>query len=160
MRTAAEKINLGSQHLLSLPTGKSSLVLPRPLIELQVLRAPPSSTNTTYKLAPTIATFTTLMPTRQYFNIYRAVFNGNPTNYSCAMCYLPTDASTKGNQKQRELLVTDYRGYNESHTFLTVVSSVTNALMAVPPAIQHRLTGSVQVVAPTTSYPTPIPVLP
>ncbi|PFH45407.1 hypothetical protein AMATHDRAFT_51671 [Amanita thiersii Skay4041] len=47
----------------------------------------------------------------QYFNIWRALLNGVPTTYSCAMYYLPTDQSTAVNHGQGDLQVTYSRGY-------------------------------------------------
>ncbi|KAK7008308.1 hypothetical protein R3P38DRAFT_3211310 [Favolaschia claudopus] len=46
-----------------------------------------------------------------YFNIWRAVVDGVPTTYTCAMYYLPTDASTAVNFGQGPLVVTLSRGY-------------------------------------------------
>jgi len=47
----------------------------------------------------------------QYFNIWRAVVNGNPTTYTCSMYYLPSDESTATNTGQGDLQVTYSRGY-------------------------------------------------
>ncbi|KAF7360876.1 hypothetical protein MSAN_01117200 [Mycena sanguinolenta] len=47
----------------------------------------------------------------QYFNIWRAVVDGVPTTYTCAMYYLPSNASTAVNFGQGDLVVTFSRGY-------------------------------------------------
>ncbi|TFK70907.1 hypothetical protein BDN72DRAFT_896122 [Pluteus cervinus] len=47
----------------------------------------------------------------QYFNIWIAEVNGDPTTYSCVMYYRPTDASTATNTGQGDLQVTYSRGY-------------------------------------------------
>ncbi|KAF5346472.1 hypothetical protein D9756_010062 [Leucocoprinus leucothites] len=47
----------------------------------------------------------------QYFNIWRAVVNGNPTTYTCSFYYLVSDASTANNFGQGDLKVTYSRGY-------------------------------------------------
>ncbi|KAF8632774.1 hypothetical protein AX17_004761 [Amanita inopinata Kibby_2008] len=47
----------------------------------------------------------------QYFNIWRALVNGVPTTYTCAMYYLPNDQSTAVNYGQGDLQVTYSRGY-------------------------------------------------
>ncbi|KAJ7710549.1 hypothetical protein B0H17DRAFT_915040, partial [Mycena rosella] len=46
-----------------------------------------------------------------YFNIWRAVVDGNPTTYTCAMYYLVADESTAVNTGQGDLVVTYSRGY-------------------------------------------------
>ncbi|KAK7051024.1 hypothetical protein VNI00_005136 [Paramarasmius palmivorus] len=47
----------------------------------------------------------------KYFNIWRAVVNGNPTTYTCSMYWVPSDASTAVNYGQGDLKVTLSRGY-------------------------------------------------
>ncbi|KAF9530204.1 hypothetical protein CPB83DRAFT_892823 [Crepidotus variabilis] len=47
----------------------------------------------------------------KYFNIWRAVVNGNPTTYTCSMYYLVADQSTATNTGQGDLKVTYSRGY-------------------------------------------------
>jgi len=47
----------------------------------------------------------------QFFNIWRAVVDGNPTTYTCSFYYIPTDASTAVNTGQGDLQVTLSRGY-------------------------------------------------
>jgi len=47
----------------------------------------------------------------QFFNIWRAVVNGNPTTYTCSMYFIPADASTAVNTGQGDLEVTFSRGY-------------------------------------------------
>ncbi|TFK26051.1 hypothetical protein FA15DRAFT_316555 [Coprinopsis marcescibilis] len=51
----------------------------------------------------------------QYFNIWRAVVNGNPTTYSCSMYYIPSDVSTAVNTGQGDLKVTYSRGYKRKN---------------------------------------------
>ena len=68
----------------------------------------------------------------QYFNIWRAVVNGNPTTYSCSMVslfpstnrriwtnfqqyYIPSDNSTATNYGQGNLQVTFARGYQRKN---------------------------------------------
>ncbi|KAJ7722206.1 hypothetical protein B0H16DRAFT_359402 [Mycena metata] len=46
-----------------------------------------------------------------YFNIWRALVDGLPTTYTCAMYYLVTDESTAVNTGQGDLVVTYSRGY-------------------------------------------------
>ncbi|KAF7334724.1 hypothetical protein MVEN_02303100 [Mycena venus] len=46
-----------------------------------------------------------------YFNIWRALVDGIPTTYTCAMYYLVTDESTADNTGQGDLVVTFSRGY-------------------------------------------------
>ncbi|KAJ7246915.1 hypothetical protein B0H12DRAFT_1125721 [Mycena haematopus] len=46
-----------------------------------------------------------------FFNIWRAVVDGNPTTYTCSFYYLPTDESTAVNTGQGDLVVTYSRGY-------------------------------------------------
>ncbi|KAF5365183.1 hypothetical protein D9758_005340 [Tetrapyrgos nigripes] len=47
----------------------------------------------------------------QYFNIWRAVVNGSPVTYTCAMYYIVADESTAVNWGQGDLKVTQSRGY-------------------------------------------------
>ncbi|KAF7309852.1 hypothetical protein MIND_00357300 [Mycena indigotica] len=47
----------------------------------------------------------------KFFNIWRAVVNGKPATYTCAMYSAPTDASTATNTGQGDLQVTRSRGY-------------------------------------------------
>jgi len=47
----------------------------------------------------------------QYFNIWRAVVNGNPTTYTCSMYFIVADASSATNTGQGDLKVTFSRGY-------------------------------------------------
>lgn len=51
----------------------------------------------------------------QYFNIWRAVVDGNPTTYTCSMYYLVADPSTATNYGQGSLVVTWARGYRRKH---------------------------------------------
>ncbi|KAH6904684.1 hypothetical protein BKA70DRAFT_528375 [Coprinopsis sp. MPI-PUGE-AT-0042] len=51
----------------------------------------------------------------QYFNIWRAVVNGNPTTYTCSMYYLVSDESTAVNYGQGDLKVTYSRGYKRKN---------------------------------------------
>ncbi|KAF9467605.1 hypothetical protein BDZ94DRAFT_969039 [Collybia nuda] len=48
----------------------------------------------------------------QFFNIWRAVVNGNPTTYTCSMYYIPAGADTAVNYGQGDLKVTYSRGYH------------------------------------------------
>ncbi|KAJ7509556.1 hypothetical protein B0H11DRAFT_1252171 [Mycena galericulata] len=50
----------------------------------------------------------------QFFNIWRAVVDGNPTTYTCSMYYLVADASTAVNFGQGDLVVTLSRGYSRT----------------------------------------------
>ncbi|KAJ4479930.1 hypothetical protein J3R30DRAFT_3701078 [Lentinula aciculospora] len=47
----------------------------------------------------------------KYFNIWRAVVDGVPTTYTCALYYIPADPSTAINYGQGSLSVTQSRGY-------------------------------------------------
>ncbi|KAF5375613.1 hypothetical protein D9757_008547 [Collybiopsis confluens] len=47
----------------------------------------------------------------KYFNIWRALVDGVPTTYTCAMYYIPADPSTAINYGQGSLIVSDSRGY-------------------------------------------------
>ncbi|KAF5373055.1 hypothetical protein D9758_001525 [Tetrapyrgos nigripes] len=47
----------------------------------------------------------------QYFNLWRALVNGVPTTYTCAMYYLVPDPSTATNFGQDNLTVSQSRGY-------------------------------------------------
>ncbi|TFK66970.1 hypothetical protein BDN72DRAFT_125476 [Pluteus cervinus] len=47
----------------------------------------------------------------KFFNIWRAVVNGNPTTYTCSMYYEVADESTAVNFGQGDLVVTFSRGY-------------------------------------------------
>ncbi|KAJ3913075.1 hypothetical protein F5877DRAFT_84144 [Lentinula edodes] len=47
----------------------------------------------------------------KYFNIWRAVVDGVPTTYTCALYYIPADTSTAINYGQGNLTVTQSRGY-------------------------------------------------
>jgi hypothetical protein len=51
----------------------------------------------------------------QYFNIWRAVVNGNPTTYTCSMYFIVADASTAVNTGQGDLQVTFSRGYRRKN---------------------------------------------
>ncbi|KAF9059096.1 hypothetical protein BDP27DRAFT_1431856 [Rhodocollybia butyracea] len=51
----------------------------------------------------------------QYFNIWRALVDGVPTTYSCAMYYIVADASTAVNFGQGDLQVTESRGYSRKN---------------------------------------------
>ncbi|KAF9000110.1 hypothetical protein BDQ17DRAFT_1360120 [Cyathus striatus] len=51
----------------------------------------------------------------QYFNIWRAVVNGNPTTYTCSMYFLVADESTAVNTGQGDLAVTFSRGYKRKN---------------------------------------------
>jgi hypothetical protein len=51
----------------------------------------------------------------QYFNIWRAVVNGNPTTYTCSMYFLVADESTAVNTGQGDLQVTFSRGYKRKN---------------------------------------------
>jgi hypothetical protein len=54
----------------------------------------------------------------QYFNIWRAVVNGNPTTYTCSMYFLVSDASTAVNTGQGDLQVTFSRGYRRKNALV------------------------------------------
>ncbi|KAF8178700.1 hypothetical protein BJ912DRAFT_649320 [Pholiota molesta] len=54
----------------------------------------------------------------QFFNIWRALVNGIPTTYTCAMYFIPTNASTADNFGQGNLLVTLSRGYQRINQVL------------------------------------------
>ncbi|KAF8641396.1 hypothetical protein AX16_010015 [Volvariella volvacea WC 439] len=47
----------------------------------------------------------------KYFNVWRAVENGNPVSYTCAMYFTPTDASTATFTGSDGISVTASRGY-------------------------------------------------
>ncbi|KAF5353002.1 hypothetical protein D9757_014961 [Collybiopsis confluens] len=47
----------------------------------------------------------------QFFNIWRALVNGEPTTYTCSMYYIPTDESTAVDFGQGDLQVSISRGY-------------------------------------------------
>ncbi|KAG6918640.1 hypothetical protein DXG01_012759 [Tephrocybe rancida] len=49
----------------------------------------------------------------KYFNIWRAVVNGQPTTYTCSMYFFPADSSTAVNYGQGPLKVTWSRGYRK-----------------------------------------------
>ncbi|KAF9522768.1 hypothetical protein CPB83DRAFT_863941 [Crepidotus variabilis] len=51
----------------------------------------------------------------QYFNIWRAVVNGDPTTYSCSMYFVVSDESTAVNYGQGDLKVTFARGYQRKN---------------------------------------------
>ncbi|KAF9043296.1 hypothetical protein BJ165DRAFT_1595297 [Panaeolus papilionaceus] len=51
----------------------------------------------------------------QYFNIWRAVVNGNPTTYTCSMYFIVADASSATNTGQGDLQVTFSRGYRRKN---------------------------------------------
>ncbi|CAA7263587.1 unnamed protein product [Cyclocybe aegerita] len=51
----------------------------------------------------------------QYFNIWRAVVNGDPTTYTCSMYYIVADESTAVNTGQGNLKVTFSRGYKRKN---------------------------------------------
>ncbi|KAF8154947.1 hypothetical protein B0H34DRAFT_676632 [Crassisporium funariophilum] len=51
----------------------------------------------------------------QYFNIWRAVVNGNPTTYTCSMYFIVADVSTAVNTGQGDLMVTFSRGYKRKN---------------------------------------------
>ncbi|KIK61867.1 hypothetical protein GYMLUDRAFT_72930 [Collybiopsis luxurians FD-317 M1] len=51
----------------------------------------------------------------QYFNIWRAVVNGNPTTYTCSMYYIVADESSAVNFGQGDLVVTESRGYKRQN---------------------------------------------
>ncbi|KAF8175126.1 hypothetical protein BJ912DRAFT_38754 [Pholiota molesta] len=51
----------------------------------------------------------------QFFNIWRAVVNGNPTTYTCSMYFIVADASTAVNTGQGDLQVTFSRGYKRKN---------------------------------------------
>lgn len=51
----------------------------------------------------------------QYFNIWRALVNGIPTTYTCALYYVSTDISTATNKGQGPLSVTCSRGYTRKN---------------------------------------------
>ncbi|KAJ3838677.1 hypothetical protein F5878DRAFT_582944 [Lentinula raphanica] len=54
----------------------------------------------------------------KYFNIWRAVVDGIPTTYTCALYYIPADPSTATNHGQGNLTVTDSRGYKRKNYVL------------------------------------------
>ncbi|TFK68761.1 hypothetical protein BDN72DRAFT_897895 [Pluteus cervinus] len=138
VHSAAEKTNFGGQQLLPLPAGKSyiqqsvgyasgSLADPPVPDGYELVFGPTNGANN----APGYMGFAfldkydvqacaNLCNTRgpdpnggacQYFNIWRALVNGSPTTYTCAMYYVPTDASTATNTGQGNLQVTYSRGY-------------------------------------------------
>ncbi|KAG6865898.1 hypothetical protein C0991_010731 [Blastosporella zonata] len=51
----------------------------------------------------------------KFFNIWRAVVNGQPTTYTCSMYFFPADSSTAVNYGQGDLKVTWSRGYRKSN---------------------------------------------
>ncbi|KAF9472402.1 hypothetical protein BDN70DRAFT_909155 [Pholiota conissans] len=51
----------------------------------------------------------------QFFNIWRAVVNGNPTTYTCSMYFIVADASSAVNTGQGDLKVTLSRGYKRTN---------------------------------------------
>ncbi|TFK67836.1 hypothetical protein BDN72DRAFT_858869 [Pluteus cervinus] len=143
--TAAEKTNFGGQQLLPPPAGVSyvqqsvgyasaTLVDPSVPAGYQLVFGPTNGANQ----APGYMGFSfldkydvqacaNLCNTRgadsvggvcQYFNIWRALVNGNPTTYTCSFYYLPTDASTATNTGQGNLQVTYSRGYQRISTLL------------------------------------------
>ncbi|TFK67826.1 hypothetical protein BDN72DRAFT_960728 [Pluteus cervinus] len=143
--TAAEKTNFGGQQLLPPPAGVSyvqqsvgyasaTLVDPSVPAGYQLVFGPTNGANQ----APGYMGFSfldkydvqacaNLCNTRgadpvggvcQYFNIWRALVDGNPTTYSCSFYYLPTDASTATNTGQGNLQVTYSRGYQRISTLL------------------------------------------
>ncbi|KAF8232616.1 hypothetical protein L208DRAFT_1423082 [Tricholoma matsutake] len=50
----------------------------------------------------------------QYFNIWRALVNGEPTTYTCSMYYIPADQTSATNFGQGDLAVTYSRGYRRT----------------------------------------------
>ncbi|TFK67817.1 hypothetical protein BDN72DRAFT_770244, partial [Pluteus cervinus] len=138
IHTAAEKTNFGGQQLLPSPAGTSyiqqsvghaadSLAEPSVPDGYTFVFGPTNGANN----APGYMGFAFLDkydvqacanlcnargadPTSgvcQYFNIWRAVVNGDPTTYTCSMYYIPSDASTATNNGQGNLQVTYSRGY-------------------------------------------------
>ncbi|KAG6831790.1 hypothetical protein H0H92_007467 [Tricholoma furcatifolium] len=49
----------------------------------------------------------------KYFNIWRALVDGQPTTYTCSMYFFPSDSSTADNYGQGDLQVTWSRGYRK-----------------------------------------------
>ncbi|TFK64469.1 hypothetical protein BDN72DRAFT_963186 [Pluteus cervinus] len=141
IHTAAEKTNFGDQQLLPLPAGKT-YVQQSVGYAADSLADPPIPDGYEFVFLPTngannapgymgfalldkydVQACANLCNTRgadanggacQYFNIWRALVNGNPTTYSCVMYYLPTDASTATNTGQGDLQVTYSRGYRRT----------------------------------------------
>ncbi|TFK66971.1 hypothetical protein BDN72DRAFT_822908 [Pluteus cervinus] len=138
VHTAAEKTNFGGQQLLPPPAGPT-YVQASVGYALASFEDPPTPDGYEFVFGPTggannaggymgsadldsydVAACAAQCNTRgadatggacQYFNIWRAVTNGNPTGYTCSMYYIPTDASTATNYGQGDLLVTLSRGY-------------------------------------------------
>jgi len=54
----------------------------------------------------------------QYFNIWRALVDGIPTTYTCAMYYIIADESTAVNFGQGDLVVTESRGYGRQQVLI------------------------------------------
>ncbi|TFK64471.1 hypothetical protein BDN72DRAFT_774517 [Pluteus cervinus] len=138
IQTAAEKTNHGGQQLLPPPAGKTYIqasvgygvtTLDNPPVPdgYEFVFGPTNGANNAagymgfafldkYDVQACANQCNTRGPDAnggacQYFNIWRAVVNGNPTTYTCAMYYLPTDASTATNTGQGDLQVTYSRGY-------------------------------------------------
>ncbi|TFK65076.1 hypothetical protein BDN72DRAFT_881158 [Pluteus cervinus] len=138
IHSAAEKTNTGGQQLLPLPAG-TSYIQESEGYAADSLADPAVPDGYTFVFGPTngannapgymgfalldkydVQACANLCNTRgvdanggacQYFNIWRALVDGNPTTYSCVMYYLPTDVSTATNTGQGSLQVTYSRGY-------------------------------------------------
>ncbi|KIM37622.1 hypothetical protein M413DRAFT_20272 [Hebeloma cylindrosporum] len=142
VHTAAEKTNLGGQQLEAPPAGltyiqqssgysSKTLVDPADPEGYELVFGPTNGANN----APGYMGFAFLdrydvdacaqqCNTRgadgnggacQYFNIWRAVVNGNPTTYTCSMYFIVADASTAVNTGQGSLQVTFSRGYKRKN---------------------------------------------
>ncbi|PPQ82096.1 hypothetical protein CVT25_014342 [Psilocybe cyanescens] len=140
--TAAEKTNFGGQQLEALPAGltfiqdssgfsSKTLVDPATPDGYELVFGPTNGANN----APGYMGFAFLdrydvdacaqqCNTRgadgqggacQYFNIWRAVVNGNPTTYTCSMYFLVADESSAVNTGQGDLKVTFSRGYKRKN---------------------------------------------
>jgi len=140
--TAAEKTNRGGQQLAPLPAGltfiqqssgfsSKTLVDPTTPEGYELVFGPTNGANN----APGYMGFAFLdrydvdacaqqCNTRgadgqggacQYFNIWRAVVNGNPTTYTCSMYFLVADESSAVNTGQGDLKVTFSRGYKRKN---------------------------------------------
>ncbi|KAJ7116073.1 hypothetical protein C8R44DRAFT_928065 [Mycena epipterygia] len=141
VHTAVEKTNYGGQQLAPLPSGATYIQDSSGYAPLQARSAPEPAPPEGYQLVfgPISAANTApgymgfafidkydpsacaqLCNQRQpdavggackYFNIWRALVEGVPTTYTCAMYYISTDASTALNTGQGSLNVTLSCGY-------------------------------------------------
>ncbi|KAF8650694.1 hypothetical protein AX16_005068 [Volvariella volvacea WC 439] len=138
VHSAAEKTNFGGQQLLPLPSGltfiqessgwASNALVDPPVPEgYELTFGPEDGANNSpgymgfaFLDKYDVQACANLCNTRgadgqggacQYFNIWRAVVNGNPTTYTCSMYFVPSDSSTATNFGQGDLKVTFSRGY-------------------------------------------------